>query len=486
MNTAGIIIVGLGPGEPGLLTRQAWELLHSISEVYVRTQSHPAVASFPAGLLVHSFDSYFDGEEHDQVVSERIAAKILQLGRNVQGVVYAVPGHPLVDETATTEIVRRARSEGLPVQIVAGISITDAVFNALQMAPLPRLSRVDALILGSLHVPNFPPDSPALITEVNSRSMALSVRQALLSVYPENHPVVLVHGAGTASENVESLQLKNLGQSETTSFHTALFIPSLDSATSLEGFQETIAHLRAPDGCPWDREQTHLSLRPYLIEEAYEVLAALDAGDMDALREELGDLLLQIVLHAQIANEAGEFRMADVIQAVQSKIIRRHPHVFGDVTVDGVGTVLQNWEKLKAAERKKKGKEHASIFDGVPVALPALSQAEQLQSRAARVGFEWPELHQVYEKVQEELHEVRQAESDAERMWEIGDIFFAMVNLARTLKVEPESALREASLRFRTRFNYIEDRARTTGRAISNFSIDEMLAFWKEAKEKVD
>jgi tetrapyrrole methylase family protein/MazG family protein len=303
-----------------------------------------------------------------------------------------------------------------------------------------------------------------------------------MEVYPDDHPVTFVHAAGTADQLVEALPLHAIDQSPHIGLLSALYVPPLAVATSLEGFQEIVAHLRAPDGCPWDREQTHLSLRPYLLEEAYEVLAALDASDPEAMREELGDLLLQIVLHAQIANEEGEFRMADIIQGIQSKLVRRHPHVFGDLNVDGVNTVLQNWEKLKAAERKHKGKEHASIFDGVPVALPALSQAEQLQARAARVGFEWPELQQVYEKVQEELHEIHQAETDEERHWEIGDILFAMVNLARTLKVEPESALREASIRFRARFRYIEEKARLSGRTCADFTIEEMLAFWNEAK----
>ena len=482
MEQSGIILLGLGPGDPDLLTRQAWMLLQSISEIYVRTRKHPTVAGFPPTLKVYSFDAFYEGNEQFESVYERIIEEVLRLGRRPEGVVYAVPGHPMVAEATTREIFRRGQEEGLPVRVIEGLSFLDPVFSALQIDPMPKMSLVDAFDLASLHVPNFPPDSPALVAQIYSREVASDVKLTLMEVYPDGHPVMLVHAAGGEGERVEALALHAIDQSEYIGLLTALYVPPLAEATSLEGFQETIAHLRAPDGCPWDREQTHLSLRPYLLEEAYEVLAALDSGDVSALREELGDLLLQIVLHSQIANEEGEFRMAEVIQGIQTKLIRRHPHVFGDVAVDGVTTVLQNWEKLKADERKNNGKSKASIFDGVPVALPALSQAEQLQSRAARVGFEWPELQQVYDKVHEELQEVRQANSIEERAWEIGDILFAMVNLARTLKVEPESALREASLRFRFRFQFIEEKARASGRNFSELSIDEMLAYWDEAK----
>ncbi len=193
---------------------------------------------------------------------------------------------------------------------------------------------------------------------------------------------------------------------------TSLYVPALGAATSFEAFQEVIAHLRAPDGCPWDREQTHDSLRPHLLEEAYEAVTALDAGDTDAMREEFGDLLLQIVLHAQIASEIGEFSMADILQGIHSKIVNRHPHVFGDLILKDVDGVLQNWEKLKAAERIANGKSEAGLLDSVPLALPALAQADQYQRRAARVGFDWTEIEGVLDKVREELDEVRSAPDD--------------------------------------------------------------------------
>jgi len=199
-----------------------------------------------------------------------------------------------------------------------------------------------------------------------------------------------------------------------------LYIQTNRSGNSYEDFENIIARLRAPHGCPWDREQTHASLRTHLLEESYEVLDALDRNDPEDLKEELGDLLLQIVLHSQIATEAREFRMVDVLQGIHSKIVRRHPHVFGEVNVTEVDGVLKNWEKLKETERKVNGEESSKgILDGVPLSLPGLTRAQEIQDRAARVGFDWKSISPVIEKMQEEMHEVEQAKDAAEleRNW---------------------------------------------------------------------
>jgi tetrapyrrole methylase family protein/MazG family protein len=252
--------------------------------------------------------------------------------------------------------------------------------------------------------------------------------------------------------------------------------------SSFESFQEIVAHLRAPDGCPWDRKQTHKTLRTHLLEESYEALQAIDAENLDALREELGDLLLQIVLQAQIATEDGEFTMADVIANIQEKIVRRHPHVFGGIHVDDVDHVLHNWEALKAAEREYEG-EGKGLLDGVPLGLPALSQAAEIQERVKRIGFDWPEVEGVLTKIIEELEEVAQAKEPATRTAEMGDVFFAVVNYARWLGVDPEAALREANLRFRRRFGELEMAVKAEGRDLGAMSLEEMDAFWEAAKD---
>lgn len=484
MDFHGITIVGLGPGDVNLLTLEAWRVLESIPEIYVRTRQHPVVNAFPASLDVYSFDNLYEKAETFEAVYTAIIDKILELGRRPAGVVYAVPGHPFVAEATSPEIVHRAHQEGIPVRIIEGISFLEPTFTALGIDPLPGTFVVDAMELASAHMPPFPPDTPAIVAQIYSKEIASEVKLTLMEVYPDKHPVQLVHAAGTPETVVEALSLYEVDRSENIGLLTTLYLPPLGTGTSFEDFQEIIAHLRAPDGCPWDKEQTHKSLRPHLLEETYEVLNAIDQGDPAAMSEEFGDLLLQIVLHAQIASEDGEYRMADVIQGIYDKIVRRHPHVFSDVQIKDAQGVIQNWERLKANERNEKGNSEASLLESVPVALPALVQAQTYQERAARIGFDWKEIQGVYDKLEEELEEVRSAQDDQARASEVGDLLFAVVNLSRWFGVDAESALRESSLRFRQRFGHIEKAAREEGRTISDMTLDEMESYWQAAKKK--
>lgn len=356
----------------------------------------------------------------------------------------------------------------------------DTLLDVFQKNNSDGLVVLSGKSLAGLHTPPFPPSLPALLTGLNAGILP-AVRVALQPVYPDTFELLSAAQKPDGTLERGSLRLCDL---ESCGELTAVYLPALGPDTSLEAFQEVIARLRAPDGCPWDREQTHDSLRKHLLEESYETLAALDARNLSAMSEEFGDLLLQIVLHAQIAVETGEFRMADILQGIHQKIVRRHPHVFGAVQVDGVTHVLQNWEKLKAAEREANGEAgHKGILDGVASAFPALAQAQEFQDRAARVGFDWPEVAPVLEKVMEELEEVRTAADDAHRARELGDLLFAVVNYVRWHRVDSETVLREANQRFRTRFAFMEKRARETGRELSAMTLDEMDVWWDEAKQ---
>ena len=346
--------------------------------------------------------------------------------------------------------------------------------KVLELESEERLTLVDGGVFALAHVPPFAPDAPALILVSSGQDFG-AFTLALSAVYPPDFSLKLVN----LDEQVESFPLSAL----TGKTGLALLIPTLGRGTSFEAFQELIAHLRAPeDGCPWDREQTHLSLRKHLLEESYETLSALDEQDPEKMCEEFGDLLLQIVLNAQIAVELGEFNMAAVLQGIHSKIVRRHPHVFGEVQVDGVGDVLSNWEKIKAGERKKQGQHEKGALDGLPAALPALIQAQEFQDRAARVGFDWPEIAGVLEKINEEIEEVRQAANAEELTDELGDLFFALVNLSRWKKIDAEAALRGASLKFKKRFKFVEKRAQTLDRPMQSMDMQELDALWNEAK----
>lgn len=260
---------------------------------------------------------------------------------------------------------------------------------------------------------------------------------------------------------------------------------------------EIIARLRAPDGCPWDRAQTPQTLRPYLVEETYEVLDALDAGDWTELQEELGDVLLQVVLHAQLMAEAGRFGIADVVETIAEKMVRRHPHVFGDATADSPDEVSRNWARIKAAEKRAKagvGADDAqrSVLDGVPASAPALIQAQRLGEKAAKVGFDWPSAAEVFDKVAEESRElsaeIDHADADNRKQameHELGDLLFTLTSLARHLDLDAESALRKANARFGRRFRFVEAQLARGGEDVYATSAPRLEALWQAAKQRV-
>ena len=277
---------------------------------------------------------------------------------------------------------------------------------------------------------------------------------------------------------------------------SAAKIPSARKESAGLWFERLIklqARLRAPNGCPWDVEQTHLTLRTYLIEEAYEVLEALESGNDAKFAEELGDLLLQVVFHAQIAAEQERFTAADVVREIHQKMVRRHPHVFGEKRAKDATEVLKNWEKIKAEERRAESgkgssssveseKTPASLLDGIPHTLPAVMQGFQLTRRASRIGFDWDNVGGVVNKLQEELAELRNAQSSRQIEEELGDVLFAAVNLARFLKVDPEIALKRTNAKFSSRFREMERLAHASGRALADVPRNEMESLWNQAK----
>ncbi len=348
--------------------------------------------------------------------------------------------------------------------------------QALSMIPANKMA-------GAYHLLHNPAQG-VLITGIKTDDELDSVVSLLTKTYPSDQAVCLNTCSLDSMGFEPHLKLEDLtaGRKVEKGQTLYLYVSPLSEEHSFEKFQEIIARLRSPEGCPWDREQTHLSLRNNLLEEAYETLEAIDRQDTASMREEFGDLLLQIVLHAQIASESAEFNMEEIIAGIASKLIRRHPHVFGETEVAGVKNVLLNWEKLKQQERADNGTPEKGILDGVPAGLPSLTQAQALQDRAARVGFDWPAIEPVWEKVSEELEEVRNAGSPEEIEKELGDLLFAVVNLIRWFKVDAESALRGTNQKFRRRFKHIEKSARTNGQDLHAMTFDEMDAYWNEAK----
>jgi len=374
--------------------------------------------------------------------------------------------------------------------MLPGLSFLEPTLTALKLETIDALQIVYAAQLARLYHPPLETGRPALVTHLAGKTLAAQVKQTLLNAYPENLNVTLVYAAGSEAEQVWTCRLSDLDRQPRLEEMTMLYLPDGAGDSSFSSFQNTIAHLRGPEGCPWDREQTHQSLRPYLLEETYEVLEALDADDPEALAEEMGDLLLQILLHTQIATEQGEFRMAEVIGHINHKLWRRHPHVFANVQVNGVDEVITNWEAIKKAEKRAnngpdgQSQPVPSVLDGVPQGLPALAQALAISKRAVRVGFEWPDIEGVLDKVIEEAREIAEASTPDHLEAEIGDLLFSAVNLARWRGVDPESALRATNARFKRRFKKLEALAAAQGKNVPGMSIEELDALWEQAKSQ--
>jgi tetrapyrrole methylase family protein / MazG family protein len=477
-----ITIVGLGPGPSSLITREAWEILAHASEVYLRTARHPAVADLPPSLTIRSFDPLYEQAAGFCDVYQAITERILNLGRRPEGVLYCVPGHPLVGESTVTALLEQAEEEGLPVRIVAGVSFVEPALTALRVDPVSGLQLVDAIDVALRLHPPLSPDVPALLAQLYDRDLASDVKLTLMNQYPDGHQVTLVHRAGTEEERVETLPLHALDHSRWIGHLTSVYVPALPRTSAFESFQETIARLRAPDGCPWDREQTHQSLRSGLLEEAAEVLDALDADNMDELCEELGDLLLHVVMQSQIATEEGDFTAADVIAGIESKIRRRHPHVFGDAHVSGTDDVLVRWDQIKQAER---GDERVtSPLDKVPVALPALARAWALTEKAARMGADHPSLAHVVAHVGLEMEALLEADEPAARATQLGDLLLAVVNWARWLDLDPEIALRDAGRRFVDRFHMLEKSAAESGHQAEQPTSPKLRNLWQASRSE--
>ena len=356
------------------------------------------------------------------------------------------------------------RSAGLDpaegVQIVAGARLASVAFDPslpLLLLPDAEASARDDGTLPGRHARHGP-------------------RAVLGALYPRDHGLRrLPRGAAVSLEELDDDALTG----------SAWLVPPLnplDNLASPHGMAAISARLRAADGCPWDRKQTHLSLRPYLLEEAYETVDAIENGTPDDLAEELGDLLLQVILHAQFAAERGAFDLTDVYRSIAAKIVRRHPHVFGGLEVDGVAQVISNWETIKADERVERGKVDEGPFGGVARALPALPASRELQERASALGWDWDEIAGVWEKVGEELDELRAAAGDEDRLHELGDVLFALVNLGRWMKLDPEEALRAANRRWLSRYRRVEELAARRGLDLAALSLAEKDELWDEVK----
>lgn len=470
-----LTIVGLGSGDERQLTLGAISALESANVVIARTLEHPTIPYLERqGIVFESLDEIYNiAKSFDQAYESMVE---YVLGRLEQDdVVLALPGNPMIGERLSWELIGRAEKCGLDIEVIPGIGESSRV---LANAGVSTVEGLRILMAPALEDNYLDIRLPTVITEIGSQLIASETKLKLLRVYPPDLEIFLV------GDDLLCLELYELDMQEQYDHKTSAYIPALSAnKTNIYDFkhlEEIVALLRSPEGCPWDREQTHDSLKTCLIEETYEVLDAIDRKDVDNLIEELGDLMLQVVFHSQIAKEHGQFDIGHVITGICEKMIHRHPHIFGTTQVSSSEEVLVNWEAIK---REEKGSiSHTQILKDIPKGLPALMRAKKVQKKASMVGFDWDRAEDAFEKLEEEIAELKEVylEDEKAALDELGDVLFAAVNVARFLGLEPELALNSTIEKFIDRFEYIEQNA--NGK-IENMSLEEMDKLWNSAKE---
>jgi len=486
-----IHIIGLGAGDLSQLPLGIYRTLTKNREhVFVRTEDHPVIEELKQeGIQFYSFDEIYEENERFEDVYEQIVKRLLHEVSEKDSIIYAVPGHPMVAEATVQELLKH--SEEMDVMIEGGQSFLDAMFSALKIDPIEGFQLVDGLTMRpeelSLH-------QHVIIGQVYDQLSASAVKLGLMERLPDEYKVTVVTAAGSEQQSMIQVPLYDLDRVTTLSNLTAVYLPPVSSDELLfrdfSKLREVIKTLRGPNGCPWDRKQTHESLKRYAIEETYELLEAIDEQDDEHLVEELGDVLLQVLLHAQIGEDNGYFNMEDVIGRLTEKMIRRHPHVFADVTANSSEEVVSNWEEIKKQEKSEAGRnenKEISLLDGIPASMPNLLKALKLQKKAAKVGFDWKEEAPMWMKLQEEisewLHEIKEGSYDA-AVEEFGDVLFAFVNLARFHKIDPEEALRQTNEKFTRRFRYIEQAVNERGDKLQEQTLVKLDELWEEAKKE--
>lgn len=482
-----IRVIGLGFGDETTLPYGIVQMLQAKIPIWLRTEKHPVVSWMrEKGIHFQTFDHIYETQSEFSSVYEQIVNSLFSIVKEQSEVIYAVPGHPMVAEKTVQLLLEQSEELGIEVEIVGGTSFLDGVFTHLQLDPIEGFVLLDG---SDLDVRQLNPFVHMLIGQVYSRMVASDVKLTLLEVYPPDTWVQIVSGSGIPQlEKMDRVPLVELDHQKLFTDFTSVYIPPIkDPLTTKRRFEALVylfEYLRSPQGCPWDRKQTHQSLRPYLIEETYEFLEAVANGDEEAMEDELGDVLLQVMLHAQIAKESESFDIYDVIENLVQKMIRRHPHVFGANQATTAEAVTKTWAQIKKEEEDQNGKRKDSLLSRIPQGMPALPMAFQIQKIAAKEGFDWERKEEVAAKLTEELLELFQAKTQEEQTAEVGDLLFTAVNLARFFAVEPETALLDTCYKFKQRFRYLEQKAAALGVEIKEISTDQLDRWWNEAKQQ--
>lgn len=471
-----IYILGFGCGDKGEVTLRTLDILKKCDAVYVRTMRHPAAEILMEYNIEHTaFDDRYETADSFDALYESIAETVVNGPGN--NVAYIVPGSAVFAEKTVLLIREKA---ACPVVIIPAVSFTDGLFAALGKDAADSFKLIDAL-----RIKTQPPDATTtnIICQVYDNDIASDLKLSLMKYYDDNQDIIIITGASTSEERILKTKLFELDRTDAVNHLTTVVIPPADKKGryGFTDFTDIIRKLRSEHGCPWDRAQTHESLTPYIIEEAYEMIDAIKNNDTDNLCEELGDVLLQIMLHAAIAEESGAFDIGDVIDNVSKKMIRRHPHVFTDMRQPD--DINRMWENIKFDEHRYASQ--ADMLSGVARSLPALLYAQKIQKKAGEIGFDFKSAKEASLKIDEELSEMFEAYETGSKenlTEEAGDLLFAAVNTVRLMNISAEDALKISAEKFIKRFREMEQMCVSRNEDITCIGIDKLNAYWEQTK----
>lgn len=476
-------IMGLGPGAYEALTIGALKELKNNKNIYFRTEKHPTVDFLKdEGIKFESYDHAYEKYDSFDDVYKYIAEDLITKIKDDEDLIYAVPGHPLVAEKSVINLIELCKENNIQYEVLPAVSFVDAMMEALQVDPIEGVKIIDAFDMKNQILDKR---VGTIITQVYNNFIASEVKLRLLEGYEDDTEIIFVRAAGVEGlESIRKIPLYELDWQEDIDYLTSIYIPKdLGNKKDFQDLLDIIETLRNPGGCPWDREQTHESLKSALLEECYEVIDAIENKDEDALIEELGDVLLQVVFHASIGKEDGYFDIMDVIGAISNKMINRHPHVFGNEEANTSEQVLVNWDEIK---KEEKGiKTLTEEMQNIAKSLPATTRAYKVQKKAKKVGFDWDDVNCAMDKVKEELNEIKEVYNCEDKSiieGEVGDLLFACINVARFLEVDGELALDKTIKKFIKRFSYIENEAIKNNKNLKDMTLEDMDKLWEEAK----
>lgn len=481
-----IKIIGLGPGSYESLTVGTLNELKNEKNIFLRTEKHPTVEYLKKeNISFTTYDSVYDTKDSFDDVYNDIAKDLIKKHQMYGNIIYAVPGHPLVAEKSVSILIDLCKENNVPYKILPAVSFIDAVMESLKIDPIEGLKIIDAFDIRNQILDKR---IGTIVTQVYSKLIASEVKLALLDQYDDETEIYFVRAAGIKDEeSIRKIKLYELDMQQDIDYLTSIYIPKdMGNKKDFNDLLELVEILRSENGCPWDKKQTHDSIKKSIIEESYEVKDAIDNKDYDALIEELGDVLFQVVFHSSIGKEDGYFNISDVIKGIYDKMVLRHPHVFSNENgIDSVDKVLVKWDEIKKDE---KGFDTLKDeLNGVAKALPALLRAYKVQKKAGRDGLDFENTENTLEKVKEELNEV----TDVYKMdkmdrieEEIGDLLFSCVNVSRFLNIDAEEALNKATDKFIERTGYVESECLKQGKKIKDLSLKEIDKIWVSSKKQ--